>query len=327
MNRAELIKFLGNDWNKVQKCISDALDTDIEMLRALNEELLSHSGKQLRPMLCLLMARACRPENIDGLPRESICYAAAAELLHNATLIHDDVADSSDCRRGHPTVLSLIGPSAAVLLGDFWLARAVETFNRCNYDERIHSLFTKTLGDLSQGEMLQLEKADKADTSIDDYLRIIYCKTGSLFETACVSGAVSASASPRFIEAARSFSRYLGLAFQIKDDILDYVGNEEIGKPLGSDLREHKITLPLLGALVNNPSQEFRVRSLLREGSDPATLESIRSFVLENGGVAYAQGVLDDYVRKAEDSLSVFPPSEAREYLLQLAQYNSTRTL
>ena len=322
MSAKEIITFLGDDWSRVNELLRQALSTDVKLLDDTNLTVLSHSGKMLRPMICLLLCKA-----MGGCNEDSLKYAAAVELLHNATLMHDDVADESLQRRGTPTVSALLGPSAAVLVGDFWLARAVELVLDTAHYGKVVKYFSSCLTDLAQGELLQMEKACSADTQEDDYFKIIKCKTATLFRVAGVAAASSVDACEPLLGAAESYATSLGMAFQIKDDILDYVGNEEIGKPLGSDLREHKITLPLLGALVNNPSQEIRVRSLLREESDPATLESIRSFVLENGGVAYAQGVLDEYVRKAEDSLSVFPPSEAREYLLQLAQYNSTRTL
>ena len=324
MDRDAVIRHLGEAWEDTQKVIRKALETDIPLLQKVNEAVLSHGGKQLRPMLSLLVARACSGGKPD---RSSITYAASSELLHNATLIHDDVADESAQRRGYPTVLSMMGPSAAVLLGDFWLAKAVGTITATGYRKEVEDLFAKTLSDLAEGEMLQLEKAELADTTEEDYFRIIYCKTASLFEAACVSGAMSVSASPQEVEAARSYARAIGIAFQIKDDILDYAGQPEIGKPLGSDLREQKITLPLLGILKDNPDAEG-IRNLVASiPSNPAAVDRLRELVLSGGGIEYAARCLDSYVDAAVEALQALPPSADRDMLEELARYNSSRTV
>ena len=325
MDREAVISHLGSAWDETIALVRSSLETDIPLLRSANESILSHDGKQLRPMLCLLMARACSGGKTTS---ETVRYAAASELLHNATLFHDDVADGSDRRRGYPTALSMLGPRAAVLLGDFWLARAVETILSAGCREDVFKLFSKTLTDLSEGEMLQLGKAELADTTEEDYYRIIYCKTASLFEASCVTGAMSVHAGGKEVAAAREYSRALGIAFQIKDDILDYAGKEELGKPLGADLRERKITLPLLGALRSTPDQaHFRqmVRSL---PFHPENIDVLRDFVFSSGGVEYAQARLDDYVDKALAALEGgLPASEDRALLEEIARYNSSRTL
>ncbi len=323
MDRTSVIRHLGDAWEQTMALIRSALGTDIELLRTTNEAILAHGGKQLRPMLSLLVARACGGGRTT---EESVRYAAASEILHNATLIHDDVADCSDRRRGYPTAASLLGPSAAVLLGDFWLARAVMTIMAGGIREEALRIFSKTLSDLSEGEMLQLEKADHADTTEEDYYRIVYCKTASLFEAACTTGAMSVDAPAAYLEAAREYAVALGIAFQIKDDILDYAGKEEVGKPLGADLREQKITLPLLGALRSAPGAE-KIRDMVRAlPENPGNLETIRSFVFENGGVEYAYACLDRQVDKALAALECLPPSKDRDLLSEIAVYNSSRT-
>ena len=324
MDRTALLRHLGEDWPGTEEAIASALSTDIPLLERMNGAILSPSGKQLRPILCLLSARACSGGRTTPA---SIEYAAASELLHNATLIHDDVADNSDTRRGFPTALSLLGASSAVLLGDFWLARAVRMLVRSGCREDVQTLFTKTLSDLAEGEMLQLEKAELADTTEDDYFRIIYFKTASLFEAACVAGAMSVGAGTKEQESVREYAVSLGIAFQIKDDILDYTGKEELGKPLGADLREQKITLPLLGALRGSAEEEKMRRKILLLPSKPELAEEIREFVLSSGGVEYASRCLDSYVEKAVAALRGLPPSADRDYLEQIARYNSSRTL
>lgn len=312
---------LGPDWIRVQSVIRDALRTDVEILNKINDSILGYPGKMLRPILSLLMAKACGCIN-----ERSIHYASASEMLHNATLIHDDVADQSVERRGRPSVMSVIGANSAVLLGDFWLARAVETVLKTGRDNEVVSIFSKTLTDLAEGEMLQLQKASSADTTEEDYMRVIYCKTASLFEAACVCGAISVDAPSGYVEAAKSYARNMGLAFQIKDDILDYAGDDSLGKPVGVDLKEKKITLPLLAAFEADPSSEQEVRQMVRDiDVNPVNCGRVHDFVLRCGGVDAAASKLEIYVGKAVDALSPLPDSPAKEMLADIARYNMLR--
>ena len=288
--------------------------------------ILSHAGKQMRPMLALLAARACAAD--CRASEATVRYAAAAELLHNATLLHDDVADDSDQRRGVPTIRSLMGPTVSVLLGDYWLVKAMELIlGDHESDSQVIRIFSKTLSDLAEGELLQLQKAQTGDTVEDDYLRIIYSKTASLFEASCVSAALSVNASEEMVQAMKSYSVALGLAFQIKDDLLDYEGTESVGKPLGVDILEQKMTMPLLGALVNaGPDEEKRVRSLVRDiVGHPEHRDEIVAFVKANGGMEYASGRLNFYVDQAVDALSALPASYEKELLVKLARYTANR--
>ena len=316
-----MLTFLGEDWTAVQTVIADALRSDVGLLNIVNSEILAHSGKMLRPMVTLLMAGACGQINDD-----SHLYAAASELLHNATLLHDDVADESDTRRGMPTMRSRLGPSRAVLLGDFWLAKAVDVVLAAKSSNKVRTIFSKTLSDLAEGEMLQLEKSGTADTSSEDYLRIIHCKTASLFETAGLSGAISAGAPQAYIEAAAEYSSALGTAFQIKDDILDYTGDGSLGKPVGIDLLEKKITLPLLCAMKDSPREAEIRKAVLKIDSHPENYEEIRKFVAERSGVEAAAVVLDEYVEKAVKALGTLPPSRYTDYLEEIARFNTFRT-
>lgn len=328
MDIKSIREYLGmeQDWEAVQNRISSVLQSDIDLLNATNSSILSHSGKQMRPMLALLVARACT----EGSPAgdATIRYAAASELLHNATLLHDDVADDSDQRRGVPTIMSLMGPSVSVLLGDYWLVKAVElVLEDPDGDTRVIRLFSKTLSDLAEGEMLQLQKAQTGDTDENDYLRIIYNKTASLFEAACVSAAISVNASAEFEKAAKDYAVALGLAFQIKDDILDYAGTDSVGKPLGVDILEQKITMPLLGAFANVSSdEEARMRKMVRDIVDhPEYRDEILAFVKSRGGLEYAVDQLNKYVGQAVDALSVLPDSKAKDMLVELAHFTARR--
>ena len=317
------IRFLEADWKEVGRLMRDVLQSDIRLLGETNSSMLSHCGKMLRPAMSLLVSRACGTVSEAGRK-----VAAAAELLHNATLLHDDVADGSDERRGFPTVSSLLGDRASVLLGDYWLVKAMELILDCGpCSDSVTRIFSKTLSDLASGEMLQLQKAAQGDTSQEDYLRIIYSKTASLFEASCVSAAVCAGASEAMVEAARAYGVSTGIAFQIKDDILDYTATDALGKPVGIDLREKKITLPLLGALQRVDDGRNRlVRQMVCEiDGHPEHCERIRAFVFAQEGVAYAQGVLEEYVDKAKEALRAFPAGEAVELLKGLADFIGER--
>ena len=318
-------EFLGDSWTAVSERIACSLDSDIELLNTTNRSILSHSGKQLRPVLALLFARACSGEIV---PEATIRYAAAAELLHNATLLHDDVADDSDQRRGVPTIRSLMGPSVSVLIGDYWLVKAMELIlGEDHSDARVIKIFSKTLSDLAEGEMLQLQKAQSGDTSEEDYLRIIYSKTASLFEAACLSAAVSVSASSEYEKAACDYAVALGKAFQIKDDILDYDGTSSVGKPLGVDILEQKITIPLLGAMANaGAEEEARIRVLIKDiVAHPEHRDEIVDFVKSNGGLEYAVAELEKYVGQAVAALGVLPDSYEKKCLIELAHFTARR--
>ena len=320
MDRKEIISFLGEEWDRTIGLIRSSVRSDIGLLDSTNAEILEHSGKLLRPMLSLLTAKAfCE----GRLPEDSIRFAAASELLHNATLLHDDVADASSTRRGYPTVGSLLGSTASVLVGDFWLVKAMDNILSAdrNFAE-VTGIFSKTLTDLAEGEMLQLEKSFGGDSSEADYLKIIFNKTASVFEAACLSAAISVGASDKMREAVREYAVNLGLAFQIKDDILDYEGGD-IGKPAGMDLKERKITLPLLGALGKvSEEREKLVRKMVCEiPSHPEYCDEILDFVNENGGLEYARAELVEYASKAVEAIGKLPASKAADCLRSVADF------
>ena len=325
MDIKKVREFVGADWQAVQERISGSLHSDISLLDMTNASILSNSGKQMRPLLTVLFARACSGgKTTDATVR----YASASELLHNATLLHDDVADDSAQRRGVPTIMSLMGPSVAVLIGDYWLVKALDLIlSDASSDTVVLKIFSKTLSALAEGELLQLQKAQSGDTVEEDYLRIIYNKTASLFEAACVSGVLSVSASEQYEAAAREYSIALGNAFQIQDDILDYDGTESVGKPLGVDVLEQKITIPLLGALSNvSEQEEKRIRGLVNDiVGHPEHRDEIVTFVKENGGLEYSRMRLDEYVEKAVRALDVLPDSQEKAFLVELAYFTAKR--
>lgn len=323
MDKLAVRTYLQEDLDRVNDLMSRFLASDISLLDQTNRALRERRGKQLRPMLALLTARACG----GACNEDSIRFAAAAELMHNATLLHDDVADNSIERRGAPTVMSLLGPGAAVLLGDYWLVKAVGCILEASREaERALRIFAGTLSDLAEGELLQLQKASSADTTEEDYLRIIYSKTASLFVATVLTAAISVGADSAREEAVRRYAENLGLAFQIRDDIFDYEENVHIGKPVGQDLQEQKITMPLLGALKAAPAEEQRIRTLVREMADhPENRQEVVDFVRTSGGMEYAWLRLDEYVKKAVAALGELPSGRDRDALEEMAHYVKER--
>ncbi|MBP5333208.1 MAG: polyprenyl synthetase family protein [Bacteroidales bacterium] len=311
---------------RVERLIVDYLQSDIELLNATNSMLRQRPGKMLRPMLGLLCAGAA-----GGINEDSVRFAAASELLHNATLLHDDVVDGATQRRGAPTVSSILNSQSSVLIGDYWLVKCMQVvLSSSAKADRVIRIFAKTLSDLAEGEILQLQKAGDASTTEEDYLRIIYCKTASLFEASALAAAVSAGA-PEWMEKALSgYARNLGLAFQIKDDIFDYSAPEaEVGKPVGIDLLEQKITQPLLCALEKaTPDEAAAIRLKVRSVMDnPSLAAEVRAFVQDRDGVALAARKQDFYIEKAISHLVTLSDSPEKLYLAELARYVGSRNV
>lgn len=325
MDFSSIKDFLKEDLDKVNKLMESSLSTDIELLDKTNRAILSHNGKQVRPVLTLLVARACS----GGFTTDdTIKYAAAVELLHNATLLHDDVADDSPVRRGVPTVMSILGGRASVLLGDYWLVKGMENILASrNSSDKVIRIFASTLTDLAEGELLQLQKAETGDTLEKDYYRIIYDKTASLFVASAAAGAISVSATEEKMSAARTYAKCLGVAFQIRDDIFDYEENVEIGKPVGLDLKEKKITLPLLGALAKAGEERGREirRKLCRIDDHPEYGGEIIEFVKSEGGIEYARKRLYEYVDNARIALRPFGNMQEVEMLGEIAEFTADR--
>ena len=324
MDIRDVKAFLAGPMEEVDALLEASLQSDIVLLDATNRSLLAQGGKRMRPVLSLLAAGAC-----GGINADSVRFAAASELIHNATLLHDDVVDGATTRRGKPTVMAVLSGPASVLVGDFWLVKAI----RCILDaarnsERAVRLFAKTLSDLAEGEMLQLQTASECDTTREDYLRIIYYKTASLFEASVLAGALSAEAPEEWTAALAGYARNLGLAFQVKDDILDYAGGEALGKPVGIDLQEQKITLPLLCALESVPEKAAaEIRALVRRISDePSLADPVRQFVLGHGGVENAAAEMGIFIGEAVSCLEELPESREKSYLATLARFVGERS-
>ena len=322
---------LGEHWDSYVQALKDALAHNNKLLTKLNGYIIDTAGKQMRPMLCLLSAQACG--EVSQMTYEC---AAVCEIIHTATLLHDDVADDGDMRRGVPTVKAVFSPAASVLTGDYWLAKGMHLLiNKCNVEILGH--FTKALHDLSVGEIIQMEKAEELDTTKEDYYKIIECKTASLFVAAVKSGAISAGAPQKYVDAIAEYAYHLGLAFQMRDDIFDYSPKMDTGKLPGADLKERKITLPLLCAMEAAPHEETRIRTLIGgienaigkdstlSDSEKEIITAVNDFIFKHNGIAKAQEILEHHVSIATDALSILPQSTARERLIQLVQYVGNR--
>lgn len=322
-NIEQIKKRLGADWNEFEQLVSDALNSDNDLLNTINSHVLGHSGKKLRPLLALLVARAYP----GGAFRKAAVCAAVSEIMHTATLLHDDVADNSDMRRGVPTVRSLFSPGASVLVGDYWLSKAIHLLinSRCDYDILMN--FSSTIEDLARGEMLQMQRAQDLHTTEADYYEIIKCKTASLFISTIVNSALMSGFPQDVVSMFGDYAYNLGISFQIRDDIIDYQPSSVTGKDTDSDIAERKITLPLLGALKSCPSLQESILQELdhidimkgpQDSENSAHIRNVRNFVLSNGGLEYAAGRLSEHVEKAKAALKELPESDAKSDLISL---------
>lgn len=303
--------------DRVLREIRRVVLADFDMLEAINEHLLMQPGKLFRPTLLLLSS------DIGGLSRpHAVTFGATVELVHLATLVHDDAVDNSVLRRGKPTVNALWTHQIAIIMGDYLYSRALTELAGSGHLEAIQ-LLGSAANAMSVGEMRQLTAYDRLEFSEDDYYRLISAKTASLMSAACAMGALAGE--DRFREPLQRFGHNLGMAFQVADDILDYVGSEEeTGKPVGQDLRERKVTLPLVGALRNaSPSVREEVHRLFANPSPPEEeiLRALR-LVEELGGVAYAREKAREFGNRAAQALDALPAEgEALEALRDSITY------
>ena len=320
--------FLGDDVDRYRGVLYEALKTDRSYLDRVNKYILGNRGKEMRPLLSLLVGRCC-----GNLTEKSYCCAAVSEMLHTATLLHDDVVDQAPKRRNAPTVGVKFSPFVAVLTGDFWLSGVLALLaEKC--DKKHIILFTNATKKLSEGELLQIDKADNLDTTEEDYFTIIYCKTAVLFETTVKSAAYAVEAPQQVIDGVASFAKYLGLAFQIRDDIFDYSPSMETGKIFGIDLKERKITLPLLGAFKNAPQKREEIISKIKELSETnctperekQIIDDVFAFVNDNKGLDYAQEAANQYLTMGIDCLKVLPDSPAKKMLIEFAEFVCRRS-
>ena len=318
----EAQRFLGKDWSEFQRLFEASIATETTLLGKVNGYILAHGGKKLRPTFTLLTAKALRGFCSENVQR----CAVASELLHCATLVHDDVVDNAKVRRGAPSLMALYSPTTAVLVGDYWLAAAVREIID-HPDKRVLHVYSKCLSDLAIGEMIQLERAQKADTKEEDYRRIIYCKTTSLFEASVLSAAYSVEATPEEFEICRKYAYHIGQSFQMMDDILDYSPELSIGKPTGQDIMEQKITLPLLCLFDVAPASVVRDIRRRMKKPDDTLVQDVFSLVRQYDALTLARKRLQEEIDCAVEAIAPLPPSEAKTYLEKLAGLMAVRTV
>lgn len=297
-----------------------AMKNRVFLLDKVVQYLLKQKGKQLRPILVLLTARAC-----GGITESTYRAAALVELLHTATLVHDDVVDEADRRRGMFSINALWKNKVAVLLGDFLLSRGLLLALDHKEYELLH-IVSDAVRRMSEGELLQIEKARKLDIDEETYFTIISDKTASLISACTSCGAHSAGADEDVRAAMRAFGQELGMAFQIRDDLFDF-GVKDVGKPLGIDLQEKKMTLPLIYALTRaERPQKKRIMKIVRQKKKSRDdVELVAAFVQEHGGIDYARDTMMEHADKAIEILLTLPESDARDALADLVRFTVTR--
>lgn len=310
-----------DELDEFQRYFRESMRSDKVLLDKITQYVLHQKGKQIRPLLVLLSAKMC-----GGHVAESSYRAAAlVELLHTATLVHDDVVDEAEKRRGVFSINALWKNKIAVLLGDFLLSRGL-LLSLDHHDYTVLHTLSDAVRRMSEGELLQIEKSRLLDIDEDTYFRIISDKTASLISACMKAGAVSVTDDEAVIEDMRTAGEKLGLAFQIRDDLFDY-GLADVGKPIGIDLQEKKLTLPLIYALRQVDGSEKRsiMKVVRKSDKSRADVRRVAKFVTEQGGLAYARQHMDRLAGEARSILKAFDPSDARDALIGLTHYTVQR--
>lgn len=317
-NFDEIRDLISSDLERLQKIIKQSLSSNSPLLNKIVDKYLETKGKQIRPIIVVLSAKFFGAEVSDGV----LCGAASVELLHNASLIHDDVIDETKQRRGHDTINNTWDNHIAVLVGDFFVSNALACAIRTN-DFRVISTISELGKELSTGEIDQIDVAKHHSIDEQAYFSIINKKTASLFQSCVKVGGYSVGASDADIANLSKFVELLGLSFQIKDDIFDYFKDDAIGKPTGNDLREGKVTLPLIYALSHTDAPRHEEMRRLAD-SDSLTTEQIETlidFAKAEGGIEYAYATMERLRAEARGILEPYPDNEAKRAFLSLFDY------
>ena len=297
-----------------------SMKTKVLLLDKIMNYIVKRKGKQMRPMFVFLSAGAC-----GTISDSTFRGASLIELLHTATLVHDDVVDDANYRRGFFSVNALWKNKIAVLVGDFLLSRGL-ILSVENKDFDLLSIVTEAVKEMSEGELLQMEKARQLDINEEVYYEIIRQKTASLIASCCAVGASSVKAPDDIVGKMKLFGQHVGMAFQIKDDLFDY-GEDEIGKPVGIDIKEKKMTLPLIYALSKSTwLEKRRIISIVKNESEkPKKVKEVIDFVKKSGGIEYAIQAMTKYHQQASDMLAQLPDSVYKNSLSQLVQFTIDR--
>jgi octaprenyl-diphosphate synthase len=320
VSQENLKQLIAADMKVVDQVIRARLHSDVALVSQVGEYIVNGGGKRLRPALVVLSAHAF---GYAGKQHHEL--AAVVEFIHTATLLHDDVVDDSDLRRGQATASALFGNSASVLVGDFLYSRAFQMMVEVG-DMRVMQTLADATNIIAEGEVLQLLNCHDASVDAENYLRVIYCKTAKLFEAAMRLGAILCSADQASELAVAEYGIHLGTAFQLVDDVLDYSGDtQEIGKNLGDDLAEGKPTLPLIYAMQNGtPAESLLVREAIEQGNI-SRFNEVLQVVQKTGALDYTRLQAQREADFAIAALSVLPESVYKKSLIELAEFAATR--
>lgn len=298
-----------------------SMKSSVPLLDKITNYIVKRKGKQIRPMFVFLSAQSAGTINDSS-------YRAASliELLHTATLVHDDVVDDSNERRGFFSVNALWKNKIAVLIGDFLLSSGL-LLSLDNNDFHLLKIVSTAVREMSEGELLQIEKARKLDISEEIYFEIITKKTAALIAACCAAGVASVTTDEKIINQFKEFGINTGIAFQIKDDLFDFGDDTSIGKPTGIDIKEKKMTLPLIYALSNSTwLEKRRIINIVKNHNDnPKKVAEVIEFVIQKGGIQYAETVMHQYKDKALAQLASVPDSSSKQSLIQLVNYSIER--
>ena len=312
--------FIFEDLIAFEKVFDQAVKSNVSLLDKIMKYIVQSKGKQMRPMFVLLSAKVCGEIN-----EKTYRAASLIELLHTATLVHDDVVDDSNKRRGFFSINALWKNKIAVLVGDYLLSKGL-LLSLNNKDFRMLEILATAVKDMSEGELLQAEKARKLDITEDIYFNIIRCKTASLISSACAAGAFSSNENEEQARLFSAFGEKVGIAFQIKDDLFDY-GNEDVGKPTGNDIKEKKMTLPLIHTLNHcDKATKNKIISIFKNSEKKKTeIKFILEAVNDYKGIEYATQKMNQYVDEAFEILNAFEDTEAKMHLTNLVKYSINR--
>ena len=296
----------------------DAMLSKVPLLNRITYYIVRRKGKQMRPMFVFLVAKMVSD---GGFDERTYRGASVVELIHTATLVHDDVVDDSNRRRGFFSINALWKNKIAVLVGDFLLSKGL-LLSIDNEDFDLLKLISIAVREMSEGELLQIEKARKLDITEDVYFEIIRQKTATLIAACCGIGAASVGANNDTVQQMRKFGEYIGIAFQIKDDLFDYT-EDKIGKPTGIDIKEQKMTLPLIHTLNTCAPKEKKwlINSVKNHNTNKKRVKEVIAFVKENGGLEYTTAKMHDYKNKALAILNNYPDSPYKQSLLMMIDY------
>jgi len=319
----EIRSLLEEDWQEMNQEIQVQLDTDVDLINSISHYIINSGGKRLRPLMVLLSSRAC---GIDQQNRSRILAAAMIEFIHTATLLHDDVVDASDTRRGITTAHHNFGNESTILVGDFLYSRAFQMMVQIG-QMRVMEIMANTTNTIAEGEVLQLIYCGSPDVTETEYMDVIYRKTGKLFEAGVSIGAVLADQSHIVESSLTEYGRNLGIAFQLIDDVFDYSSSVEImGKNIGDDLAQGKPTLPLIYALERCNSQEQLMIREAIENKDSSNSTKIMECIKSCGALALATEKAKVTSEKAINSLERLPESQYKDALIKLARFAIDRS-